>query len=91
MSSTAFELETNIRTARVCAPVEHAHRATPAVTRGNPARYLRGGQTPLNRATTLPAQAYTSEEFFAWELEHVLRAGWQCVAHVSQIQRQVIF
>jgi phenylpropionate dioxygenase-like ring-hydroxylating dioxygenase large terminal subunit len=40
---------------------------------------------PLNRATTLPAQAYTSEDFFTWELDHVLRAGWQCVAHVSQI------
>jgi len=40
---------------------------------------------PLNRATTLPAQAYTSEEFFAWELNHVLRSGWQCVAHISQI------
>jgi phenylpropionate dioxygenase-like ring-hydroxylating dioxygenase large terminal subunit len=40
---------------------------------------------PLNRATTLPAQAYTSEDFFAWELDHVLRAGWQCVAHISQI------
>lgn len=40
---------------------------------------------PLARATTLPAQAYTSEEFFAWEVEHVMRAGWQCVAHVSQI------
>lgn len=40
---------------------------------------------PLNRAVTLPAQAYTSEEFFAWEMEHLLRAGWQCVAHVSQI------
>jgi phenylpropionate dioxygenase-like ring-hydroxylating dioxygenase large terminal subunit len=40
---------------------------------------------PLNRATTLPAQAYTSEEFFAWELDRVLRAGWQCLAHVSQI------
>jgi phenylpropionate dioxygenase-like ring-hydroxylating dioxygenase large terminal subunit len=40
---------------------------------------------PLNRASTLPAQAYTSEEFFAWELNHVLRPGWQCVAHVSQI------
>ncbi len=39
----------------------------------------------LNRATTLPAQAYTSEEFFAWELNRVLRPGWQCVAHVSQI------
>ena len=40
---------------------------------------------PLSRATTLPAQAYTSEEFFAWETKHVLRAGWQCVAHISQI------
>ncbi len=40
---------------------------------------------PLNRATTLPAQAYTSEEFFAWEVDHLLRAGWQCVAHTSQI------
>jgi phenylpropionate dioxygenase-like ring-hydroxylating dioxygenase large terminal subunit len=40
---------------------------------------------PLNRAVTLPAQAYTSEEFFAWETDHLLRAGWQCVAHVSQI------
>jgi phenylpropionate dioxygenase-like ring-hydroxylating dioxygenase large terminal subunit len=40
---------------------------------------------PLNNATTLPAQAYTSEEFFAWETENLLRAGWQCVAHVSQI------
>ena len=40
---------------------------------------------PLNRATTLPAQAYTSEDFFAWELNRVLRPGWQCVAHVSQI------
>jgi len=40
---------------------------------------------PLNRATTLPAQAYTSEEFFAWEVRHLLRAGWQCLAHVSQV------
>src|ERR1700744_872907 len=40
---------------------------------------------PLEQATTLPAQAYTSEEFFEWEVEHVLRAGWQCVAHISQI------
>jgi phenylpropionate dioxygenase-like ring-hydroxylating dioxygenase large terminal subunit len=43
------------------------------------------GGLPLSRATTLPAQAYTSEEFFAWEVEHLLRAGWQCVGHVSQI------
>jgi phenylpropionate dioxygenase-like ring-hydroxylating dioxygenase large terminal subunit len=40
---------------------------------------------PLNRARTLPAQAYTSEEFFDWENARLLRGGWQCVAHVSQI------
>jgi phenylpropionate dioxygenase-like ring-hydroxylating dioxygenase large terminal subunit len=40
---------------------------------------------PLTRAVTLPAQAYTSEEFFAWEMTHLLRGGWQCVAHVAQI------
>src|SRR5437879_2545450 len=40
---------------------------------------------PLARAHTIPAQAYTSEEFFEWESSHLLRAGWQCVAHVSQI------
>jgi phenylpropionate dioxygenase-like ring-hydroxylating dioxygenase large terminal subunit len=40
---------------------------------------------PLARARTLPAAAYTSEEFFDWEAVHLLRAGWQCVAHVSQI------
>ena len=43
------------------------------------------GAHPLNRATTLPAQAYTSEEFFGWEVERLLRGGWQCLGHVSQI------
>lgn len=40
---------------------------------------------PLSAAVTLPAQAYTSEEFFDWEVAHLLRAEWQCVAHGSQI------
>ena len=43
------------------------------------------GAHPLARASTLPAQAYTSGEFFGWEIEHLLRPGWQCVGHVSQI------
>ena len=30
---------------------------------------------PLSRATTLPAQAYTSEEFFAWEVRSTCCAG----------------
>jgi phenylpropionate dioxygenase-like ring-hydroxylating dioxygenase large terminal subunit len=42
-------------------------------------------ELPLARARTLPAAAYTSEEFFDWEVEHLLRGGWQCLAHVSQI------
>jgi phenylpropionate dioxygenase-like ring-hydroxylating dioxygenase large terminal subunit len=40
---------------------------------------------PLARARTLPAAAYTSEEFFDWEVGELLRAGWQCLAHVSQV------
>jgi phenylpropionate dioxygenase-like ring-hydroxylating dioxygenase large terminal subunit len=44
-------------------------------------------ELPLARARTLPAAAYTSEEFFDWEVEHLLRGGWQCLAHVSQIPR----
>jgi phenylpropionate dioxygenase-like ring-hydroxylating dioxygenase large terminal subunit len=40
---------------------------------------------PLSRATTIPAAAYTSDEQFAWEVAHLLRGGWQAVAHVSQI------
>ncbi len=44
-------------------------------------------ELPLSRARTLPAQAYTSEDFFEWEIQSLLRAGWQCVAHVSQIPK----
>ncbi|HYR57749.1 MAG TPA: aromatic ring-hydroxylating dioxygenase subunit alpha [Chthoniobacteraceae bacterium] len=40
---------------------------------------------PLEAASTLPAAAYTSDAFYRWEVEHVLRAEWQCVAHVSQL------
>jgi phenylpropionate dioxygenase-like ring-hydroxylating dioxygenase large terminal subunit len=40
---------------------------------------------PLSEATTLPAAAYTSEAFYRWETERVLRAEWQCVAHASQL------
>ena len=45
----------------------------------------RCARLPLSRSVTNPAAAYTSPEFFAWELEHVFRAEWLCVAHASQI------
>jgi phenylpropionate dioxygenase-like ring-hydroxylating dioxygenase large terminal subunit len=40
---------------------------------------------PLENAITLPPEAYTSEAFHQWEIEHVFKPEWQCVAHISQI------
>ncbi len=40
---------------------------------------------PLERARTLPAQAYTDPALFAWETGHVFRHEWLALAHVSQI------
>jgi phenylpropionate dioxygenase-like ring-hydroxylating dioxygenase large terminal subunit len=48
---------------------------------------LEAAELPLARARTLPADAYTSEDFFDWEVTHLLRAGWQCLAHASQIPK----
>lgn len=48
---------------------------------------VEAAELPLDQARTLPAQAYTSEEFFDWEATHLLREGWQCLAHISQIPK----
>ena len=40
---------------------------------------------PLNRAQTLPASAYTSHEFFKWEVDNVFKAEWLSLGHISQI------
>lgn len=42
-------------------------------------------ERPLDEAMTLPAGAYTSPEYFAWESKHVFAAEWQCIAHISQL------
>ncbi len=44
-------------------------------------------QRPLSRSRTLAPEAYTSPAFFEWETEHVLGAGWLCLAHQSQIPK----
>ena len=85
MSSTAFEWKPAFE------PLAFARQSSTRTAQAPLALadLLRGvneaAARPLNRATTLPAQAYTSEEFFGWELDRVLRAEWQCLAHVSQI------
>lgn len=40
---------------------------------------------PLSDATTLPPEAYTSAAFHQWEIDHVLKPEWLCVAHISQV------
>ena len=40
---------------------------------------------PLQEARALPAEAYTDQEYFVWEKEHILKKQWLSVAHVSQI------
>jgi phenylpropionate dioxygenase-like ring-hydroxylating dioxygenase large terminal subunit len=40
---------------------------------------------PLQQAGTLPAEVYTNEEFYQWELENIFQPEWICLAHVSQI------
>ncbi len=34
---------------------------------------------------TLPAAAYTSDEVFRWEEEHIFRSGWVCVGHIDDL------
>jgi len=47
---------------------------------------LAGRHQPLGRATTLPPEAYTSEAFFALEVERVFRKEWLVIGHVSQLR-----
>jgi phenylpropionate dioxygenase-like ring-hydroxylating dioxygenase large terminal subunit len=47
---------------------------------------IEAASLPLARATTLPRQAYTDEDWFRTEADAVLGAGWICVAHVSQLR-----
>lgn len=49
------------------------------------AEIQRIAELPLAKATTLPSQAYTSQEFFDWEVDHIFRNDWLPLAHVSQI------
>ena len=46
---------------------------------------------PLQRATTLPRHAYVDEDYFQFESETVLKTGWLCVAHLSQLNEPANF
>lgn len=42
---------------------------------------------PLERGETLPARAYTSEDFYRLERDRVFGSDWVCVGHVDQVAR----
>jgi phenylpropionate dioxygenase-like ring-hydroxylating dioxygenase large terminal subunit len=42
---------------------------------------------PLERAIALPQDAYTSQEFYAWEVDQIFKKQWVCVGHVSQLRQ----
>jgi glycine betaine catabolism A len=39
----------------------------------------------LPGSRTLPAEAYTSQDVFAWETEHFFEAGWVCVGRADDL------
>jgi phenylpropionate dioxygenase-like ring-hydroxylating dioxygenase large terminal subunit len=41
---------------------------------------------PLERAVTIPREAYLDEGYFRFETNTVLESGWMCLAHVSQLK-----
>ena len=45
----------------------------------------RGVRLPVEQATPLPNWCYTSDEFYALEVEHIFKKAWNYVGHASQI------
>lgn len=44
-----------------------------------------GVRLPVEQATPLPNWCYTSDEFYALEVEHIFKKAWNYVGHASQI------
>lgn len=42
---------------------------------------------PFGRSFTLPAEAYVSEEVFAWERSHLFEGSWVCVGRSDDLAR----
>jgi phenylpropionate dioxygenase-like ring-hydroxylating dioxygenase large terminal subunit len=46
---------------------------------------LAGRSQALERAETLPPEAYTAQAFYRLEVDRIFRKEWLCVGHVSQV------
>lgn len=49
------------------------------------AEVRKAAELPLADAVTSPPEAYTDPDYFNWEVEHLLKADWMCLAHISQV------
>jgi choline monooxygenase len=61
-----------------------AQHVNPRMDMTDPAHY-QGVRRPVERATPLPNWCYTSDEFYALEIEHIFKKAWNYVGHASQI------
>ena len=73
-SPLQFSQRTSVRSALPSWSVDQIH-----------AEIQRIASLPFAQATTLPSQAYTSQEYFDWEVDHIFRNDWLPLAHISQI------
>jgi phenylpropionate dioxygenase-like ring-hydroxylating dioxygenase large terminal subunit len=48
-------------------------------------RVRAAAELPLERGMSSPPEAYTDPDYFEWEVEHLLRADWLALCHLSQI------
>ena len=64
------------------APVQPAFVNVEAIRK----EVIAAASLPLHRATTLPRHAYVDEDYFQFESETVLKSGWLCVGHISQVK-----
>ncbi|MEL7357458.1 MAG: aromatic ring-hydroxylating dioxygenase subunit alpha [Cyanobacteria bacterium J06560_6] len=51
------------------------------------AAILESAAAGLEHAATIPATAYTSQDYFEYEKETIFKQEWLCLAHVSQIPK----
>jgi glycine betaine catabolism A len=49
-------------------------------------RLLAQSLRPFGASSTLPAEAYTSEAVFEWELEHFFDGSWVCVGRAGEME-----
>ena len=49
------------------------------------AEVRKAAELPLEEAIASPPEAYTDPDYFHWEVEHILKKDWMCLAHVSQL------